>query len=169
MIREADIPEAAARRPGSKWKKTWVLPRPRHDVHLVAAVTGESDAFPFHPIAKTYQPVSPDWRPYIFGSTGAVWIDVDGDGKPTSARRHAAWIADSVEDSLSAVIDKLAVCDEAVSTQAAAELEARGVDIDSEKARRRIAGGSRVARRGFKAYLDAKASSKAAAEGAAKK
>jgi hypothetical protein len=132
-------------------------------------VTGKSEAFPFHPIARTYQPVTPDWQPYIFGSTGPVWIDGDGNGKPTSARRHAAWIADSVEDSLSAVIDKLAGCDEAVSTQAAAELEARGVDIDSEKARRRIAGGSRVARRGFKAYLDAKASSKAAAEGAAKK
>ena len=169
VIRAADIPVAAARRPGRKWKKTWVIPRPLHDVHLVAAVTGKSDAFPFHPIAKTYQPVSPDWRPYIFGSTGAVWIDGDGDGKPTSARRHAARIADSVEDSLSAVVDKLGVCDEAVSTQAAAELEARGVDIDSDKARRRIAGGSRAARRGFKAYLDAKANSKAAVEAASKK
>ena len=56
-----------------------------------------------------------------------------------------------------------------VSTQAAAEREARGVDIDSDKARRSIAGGSRAARRGFKAYLDAKANSKAAAEAASKK
>ena len=40
---------------------------------------------------------------------------------------------------------------------------------DLDKARRRIAGGSRAARRGFKAYLDAKANSKAAAEAAAKK
>ena len=58
---------------------------------------------------------------------------------------------------------------EAEKARAAAELEARGVDIDSDKARRRIADGSKAARRGFKAYLDAKANSKAAAEAAAKK
>jgi hypothetical protein len=166
VIREADISEAAALRPGSKWKRTWVIPRPPHDVHLVAAVTGKSEAFPFHPIARTYQPVTPDWEPYIFGSSGAVWVDGDGDGKPTSARRQAAWIADSVEDSLDAVIGKLASCDEAVAAQAASVLDDRGVDIESAKARRRIEDGSEAVRLGFRSYLEAKRLSSAALEAA---
>ena len=163
-IRKAAISEADARRPGSKWKRTWIIPKPSHDIHLVAAATGRSEAFPFHPIARTYQPATPDWQPYIFGSSGAVWVDGDGDGKPTSARRHAAWIADGVEDSLEAVIGKLASCDEAVAAQAASVLDDRGVDIESAKARRRIEGGSEAVRLGFRSYLEAKRLSSAALE-----
>ena len=156
VIRQATIEEKDAGRAGSKWKLTWTIPRPTHDVHLSAAATGLSNAFPFHPIARTYQPVTPDWEPYIFGSSGAVWVDGDGDGKPTSARRHAAWIADGVEDALEAVIGKLASCDEAVAAQAASVLDDRGVDIESAKARRRIEGGSEAVRLGFRSYLEAK-------------
>ena len=168
VIRQAVIEEKDAARPGSKWKLTWTIPRPTHDVQLCAAATGISDAFPFHPIARTYQPVTPDWKPYIFGSTGAVRIDGNGDGKWSSPREQATLLANSVEDSLDAVLDKLEKYDQAVATQAASVLDGRGVDIDSRKALSRLASRPGHVQRGYRAYLDAKRLSREAREAAGK-
>jgi hypothetical protein len=72
---------------GLKWQGTWNLPSPGYDLHLVAIATGPGVTQPFWRIPKSYQPESPDWRPYVIGSTGAVWIDADGDGKVTLNKR----------------------------------------------------------------------------------
>ena len=167
VIRRAVLEKKDAARPGSKWKRTWTIPRPAHDIHLSAAATGRSDAFPFHPVARTYQPVTPDWQPYIFGSSGAVWVDGDGDGKWSSAREQAIAIADSVEDSLDAVLDRLERCDQAIAAQAASVLDDRGVDIDSDKARFKVSSRPEQVRLGYRAYLEAKRQSGEALEKAA--
>ena len=162
VIRQATIEKKDAGRAGSKWKHTWTIPRPSHDVHLSAAATGQSDAFPFHPIARTYQPVTPDWKPYLFGSTGAVRIDGDLDGKWSSPREQATLLADSVEDSLDAIFDKLEKYDQAVATQAASVLDSRGVEIGSKQALLKLATRPGQVRRGYQAYLDARRRSREA-------
>jgi hypothetical protein len=162
VIRQATIEEKDGGRAGSKWKHTWTIPRPTHDVHLSAAATGLSNAFPFHPIARTYQPVTPDWKPYLFGSSGAVRIDGDRNGKWSSPREQATLLADSVEDSLDAVFDKLEKYDQAVATQAAAILDSRGVEIGSKQALLKLASKAAHVRRGYQAYLDAKRRSREA-------
>ena len=43
----------------------------------------------YWPIAKPYQPTSPRVDRRVIGSTGAVWLDGDGDGVWTSAFAYA--------------------------------------------------------------------------------
>ena len=60
-----------------------------HDVFVSAVATGDGISAPFWPTAKPYQPDSPDWSPKTLGVSGAIWIDVDGNGKTDSARQIA--------------------------------------------------------------------------------
>jgi hypothetical protein len=68
-------------RPGEKLRRTWRLPRPAHDMHLVAVATGPGVAAAYWPTPRPYQPTSKAWTPYVIGSTNPIWIDGDGDGK----------------------------------------------------------------------------------------
>jgi hypothetical protein len=142
-------------RAGVKWSGEWNLPRPRHDVHLVAVATGPGVTGLYWPIAKPYQPVSPNVHRRVIGSTGAVWFDADGDGKRTSARQYAERIAEQHSDSTSDFIVALSRYDEAVATHAAALLHQRGVGLDdsSTKAAARRAG--EHVERGFTAFFRA--------------
>jgi hypothetical protein len=162
--REAEI----ARRPGEpepegvKWRGTWTLPRMRHDVYLVAVATGPGVTAPHWPTAKPYQPASAEWRPYVLGLTGAVWVDADGSGRFDSAYDYASRVVQSSGGDWAAVVAKLADYDEAVAAQAASLLRARSEDGFDEKARDAIKNASPTVRRGFEAYLRAWAESKAA-------
>ena len=78
-VHEAAIEEQG--KAGLKWSGEWALPRPRHDVHLVAVATGPGVEGLFWPVAKPYQPTSPSVRKRVIGLTGAVWLDADGDGR----------------------------------------------------------------------------------------
>jgi hypothetical protein len=91
LIREEAIDAKALRDlPGGvKWNGTWTLPRPKHDVHLVAIATGPGIKGLFWPAAKPYQPTSPQWEPRTIGCSGAVWLDADGDGRRTAAYDYA--------------------------------------------------------------------------------
>jgi hypothetical protein len=74
---------------GVKYQATWQIPRPNFDVHLVAIARGPGIDGPHWRTAKPYQPDSSDWQPQVIGVSGAVWIDADGDGQRTPARRYA--------------------------------------------------------------------------------
>src|SRR5690606_2704261 len=90
VVREFDVShEAGSRSPGVKWEQTWTLTRPVHDVHLVVIALGPGVEQSFWKTAKPYQPMSPVWKPYVIGCSGAVWIDADGDGRATPAREYA--------------------------------------------------------------------------------
>jgi hypothetical protein len=152
-IREARI--ADGRRRGVKWTGEWTLPPFRHDVHLVAVATGPGVRELYWPIAKPYQPTSPVANPRVIGSTGAVWLDADGDGRPTSAFEYAQRLTREAGADVSKLMQFLAGYDEAVTIQAVNLLHARGEAVQElkflEAARR---AGPQV-ERGVQRYLEA--------------
>jgi hypothetical protein len=72
-------------RAGEKARLTWELPRPAHDVHLVAIATGPGVTEPFWEIPRPYQAASKTFTSRVIGSTNPIWIDADGDGYFQSA------------------------------------------------------------------------------------
>jgi hypothetical protein len=160
-IREVTIDGSLspATAPGEKWRGSYRIEKPTHDVHIVLVALGPGPDVPFYPLVRPYQPVSPLWKPYVLGSSGAVFIDADGDGRFTSAREYAQRIVDAVKNlgadaALDAVIEKLAPFDDAVAAQAADLLSARGKKFESEAATRAIQRAPPAVRRGFEVFLD---------------
>ena len=66
---------------GEKARVAWSIPRPMHDLYLVAIASGPGVEHPFWPVGKPYQPTSRVWAPRLLAATNPVWIDADGDGK----------------------------------------------------------------------------------------
>jgi hypothetical protein len=150
-IRTLEIPHGD--RPGEKWSGTWRLPRPAHDVFLVAIAEGPGEHRAFWPIVKPYQPTSPDWTPRVIGSSGAVWIDADGDGRRTAARTYAVRLMASSDQDIAAFVASLAGYDESVAVQAAALLLENGVAPTRPDVTAALAGADVATRRGFEAFI----------------
>tara|TARA_R110002072_G_scaffold303069_2_gene492679 strand:- start:5307 stop:7529 length:2223 start_codon:yes stop_codon:yes gene_type:complete len=121
VIREATMPANEESVPAKKldWKTEWIIPRPSHDVHLVAIATGPGINSPHWKTALPYQSTSPDFEPTSLGCSGAVWLDIDGDGRRSSARDYAEFAVGSSGGNIEAILEKLATYDEATSAQAA--------------------------------------------------
>jgi hypothetical protein len=132
-VQEARIPDG--KRAGVKWAGEWRLPRLRHDVHLVAIASGPGVRDLYWPIAKPYQPTSPDVERRVIGSTGAVWVDCDGDGQRTSALAYAQRLLREAGADVPRLVRALGDYDEAVAVQAAALLQARGVSLQDPEVR----------------------------------
>ena len=81
--------------PGRKWESHFSLPKPKHDIYLVALATGPGITQNYWQCAKPYQPTSTHITPYILGSTGAIFIDADANNKFDSAHDYAQQILDS--------------------------------------------------------------------------
>jgi hypothetical protein len=145
-VREARIPDG--RRPGVKWSGEWTLPRSRHDVHLVAVASGPGVRELYWPSAKPYQPTSPAVDRRVIGSTGAVWVDRDGDGRRTSAAEYAQRLLRDAGADVPRLVAALADYDEAVAAQAASLLRAKGVALQDAEVRK---AGAHV-ERGFQAF-----------------
>jgi hypothetical protein len=88
-IREHAIAPTTATR---KAQVNWSIPRPKHDVHLVAIATGPGIVAPFWEISLPYQPTSRVVNPRVVGSTNPIWIDADGNGRFDAARTYARTI-----------------------------------------------------------------------------
>jgi hypothetical protein len=95
----------------------------------VAVAEGPAQPLPYWPIAKPYQPASPDWIPKVFGITGAVWVDGDRNRKLNSARDYADTIVKQAGNDLNLLMQSLASFDEAVAIQTAALLHQQGKDL----------------------------------------
>lgn len=128
-IREEKIP--LANTAGLKWKGTWDIPLPKYDVFLVAIAEGPGYGIPYWPLAKPYQPSSPDWTPRLIGSSGAVWVDGDNNGKRNAAHDYAKAIVDSSGGNIHKIIKLLSEYDEAVAIQVAALLWREGKGLTS--------------------------------------
>jgi hypothetical protein len=113
-----------------KWKSSWSIDVPKHDVFLVAIAEGPGGGMPWWPIAKPYQPSSPEWTPKLIGSSGAVWIDADNNGKRESAYDYAKEVVDAAKGDVGKTIKNLDSYDEAVAAQAAALLWKNGKDLN---------------------------------------
>ncbi|HEX5168307.1 MAG TPA: CehA/McbA family metallohydrolase [Cyclobacteriaceae bacterium] len=116
-----------------KWKSSWTIEAPKQDIFLVAIAEGPGEGMPWWPIAKPYQRTSGEWTPKVIGSTGAVWIDADNNGKRDSAYDYAKAIVDSSKGDVSRIVKKLDPYDGAVAAQAAALLWKSGLDLNTHE------------------------------------
>lgn len=161
-IREATMPANDDSSPAKSfnWQTEWVIPRPNHDVHLVAIATGPGVSGSYWRTAKPYQPTSPDWTPTSLGCSGAVWLDIDGDGRRSSARDYAEHVVGSTGGKVDAVLEKLKTYDEATAAQAAfvvhrqTGLEKQNPFLNSDT-QAAVRGAEPHVRNGIQKYVDA--------------
>lgn len=78
LIREQPIVDE--NHAGEKARIVWEIPKPAHDVHLVAIATGPGVKEAFWEIPRPYQPSSKTLAPRVIGSTNPIWLDIDGNG-----------------------------------------------------------------------------------------
>jgi hypothetical protein len=116
---------------GVKWTGSWHIEKQKQDVFLVAVADGDQKSLPYWPIVKPFQPTSREWNPYVIGCSGAVWIDMDGDGKPTSAYEYARRIVDKYSRNLNELVKQLNQYDGSVTVQAMVLLKERGNVLNS--------------------------------------
>lgn len=128
---------------------------PNHDVWLVAVATGPGVRHPAWPIAKPYQPDSPEWTPRVIGLTGAVLVDGDGDGRWTSPKGYAERVLAEEKGEPQAVVTGLAKYDAAVAAQAAALLHDGGLDPLSSEYRDLVRTAPEAVQTGFEEYAAA--------------
>jgi len=81
--------------PGREWQSHFTLPKPKHDIYLVALATGPGISENYWQCAKPYQPTSTHITPYVLGSTGAIFIDADNNNQFDSAFDYAQKLIDS--------------------------------------------------------------------------
>lgn len=156
-IREAEIDED--RNPpwetGVKWQETWRIPKPKHDVHLVALATGPGVKELFWPIARPYQPASPIWKSYVAGSTAPVWIDADDSGGFNPAVEYAARLVQESGSDFARLSERLAGYDAAVAAQVARLLHVQKLKTPAELLQAAAATGVPPLCEGFQSYVEA--------------
>jgi hypothetical protein len=140
---------------GVKWSQTWRLPRPKHDVHLVAVAGGPGVEALYWPVGKPYQPASPLVRKRVIGLTGAVWIDADGDGQRTSSFDYAKKVLADANGDWKKAVAALSAYDEAVAAQAAGLLRAAGTSPSDKGVRAAAQAAGEHVLRGFDNYAEA--------------
>ena len=146
-IREAVIEDREAA--GVKWNNVWNLTLPPHDLFLVAIAEGPGRDLPFWPIARPYQPASPDWRPRVLGLSGAVWLDGDKNRRRNAASHYAEALWQQSGGDLSALMQQLSAYDESIAVQAAALLHKNRIDLSGPDVTRALGGASPQTRAGF--------------------
>ena len=156
-IRDETISAVAKRaRPASsaaeKAKVTWTMPRPAHDVHLVAIATGPGVTAPFWAIPRPYQPASRRWEGRVIGSTNPIWLDADGDGRFSSARDYARQLVARHGTDPVKLLPALKNFDEAVAAQAASLCAASGTTLASPEMQKSLQSSAAQVRRGFNSY-----------------
>jgi hypothetical protein len=151
-IRDAQI--ATGTNAGVKWDATWRVPRPVHDVHLVAIADGPGIAAPYWPTAKPYQPTSTEFTPYVLGLSGAVFVDADGSGKFESAFEYARRELSAV-NAARPLVERLGSYDTAVAIQAASLLRTQDPATFEARIRSMMQGALPYVANGFTTYLDA--------------
>ncbi len=155
IVREANIPEESQMRGGVKWREQWTLPKPRHDVHIVAVVLGAGIDQLYWKTAKPYQPTSPDWHPQTIGCSGAVWLDADGDGRKSTAYDYAYRLNATAAGDLAKILEGLDEYDEAIAVQAAHLYQRSGNSLLADDSQAVLKQASASAAAGFRLYLNA--------------
>ena len=140
---------------GTKWKGKWKLTHHEQDVFLVVIAEGSGEYLPFWPIVKPFQPVSNSWKPYTLGSSGAIWIDVDRDGKRTPAYEYAKNIISRSGKDVTVIIKDLEKYDEAVAIQAAAVLHEEGVNLSGNVVLSALSTAGIAIKEGFRKFQEA--------------
>lgn len=150
-IREADIVNRNAA--GIKWDGVWKITLPPHDLYLVAIAEGPGRDLPFWPIARPYQPASPDWNPRLFGLSGAVWLDGDKNRRRNPALHYAQSLWQQSSGDLTILMRGLAAYDESIAVQAAALLHKNKMDLSGPEVTRALSNASPQTRTGFQTMI----------------
>ncbi|NND09089.1 MAG: PHP domain-containing protein [Saprospiraceae bacterium] len=137
---------------GVKWAGSLQLPRSRHDIHLVAIALGPGIDGAYWKTAKPYQSKSSEWHPKVVGCSGAIWIDVDGDGRRTSAYDYAKDIFIKSKGDLSNLIELLEDYDESVVAQTAHLWQKSGTALWGLKLDELLSSAAESTRKGFRMY-----------------
>lgn len=106
---------------GVKWKGSWTLAPLGHNSWLTAIAKGPGVEELYWPIGRPWQPDTTEWIPYVFGATGAVWLDEDGIGIQSSAYHYGLALVRESNGSLEDLLISLQNYDDAVGIQAATE------------------------------------------------
>lgn len=114
-IREQVIEDSG--KGGEKARITWKLPKPAHDVHLVAIATGPGVTEPFWEIPRPYQPSSKAFTPRVMGATNPIWLDADASGRFESAFVIAQQLVAKFGNDPAKLREALAKHDSAVAVQ----------------------------------------------------
>ena len=146
-LKDEKIPNSRAG--GLKWRGQWTVSLPEHDVFLVAIAEGDGRGMPYWPINEPYQPMSIEWTPKLIGSTGAVWIDGDGDGIRSSAYDYALKLLKRVKNDPKKLMKFLSSYHESISTQAAAQLWKNGTDLNGQQMQHLLKDSNESVKRGF--------------------
>ena len=156
LIREEQLPTEPdpSLPPGVKWQATWTIPKPRHDVYLVAIAIGPGIDGSFWKTAKPYQPTSPDWQPHTLGCSGAVWLDADADGQRTSTRVYAERLFAASAGDLAKITPRLADYDEATASQLAHLFRTSGGSLLSDEFQAALKTAAPPTQAGYRAYLE---------------
>jgi hypothetical protein len=156
QIREtsvAGVPGTEASTTGEQANVEWTMPRPAHDVFLVAIATGPGVTAPFWAIPRPYQPTSPRWESRVIGATNPIMVDGDGDGRFSAARDYARKLVAGHEADPAKLFSVLSGFDEAVAAQAASLCQQAGQRLDSAPFAEATRSALPQIQRGFKAYL----------------
>ena len=157
LLREVSLPKTPTQDwpLGVKHRQSWKIPRPSHDIHLVAIATGPGvEGFHWR-AARPYQPDSPAWRPRMLGASGAVWVDADGDGRATAAHDYAVRLWKDCDGDLPKLVESLREYDRAVAAQAAHLYQQAGGSLLKPDAAKVWRTASEETKAGFARYLEA--------------
>lgn len=159
VIREARIGgttrEGTVLPRGVKWVGGWTIPKPHHDVNLVAVATGPGVDEVYWRTAKPYQPLSIEWQATTIGCSGAIWIDSDNDGRATPARDYAMDLVATAGKDWPALVAQLSRYDEVIAAHAAYLVDRSGESLQAEGLLSALESGSPGTQAGFQAYREA--------------
>ena len=140
-----------SKKPGVKWMGSIPLGNLPHDCFIVAIAQGDGVRSLHWPTAKPYQPDSPHFTPYTLGSTGAIQIDIDGDGTFQAASHYAAKLTKS-STAIDNLISQLNGYDRAVAIHAANILHQSGTNLSSDDVQLPLKKANAQVRHGFSLF-----------------
>lgn len=149
------VPIRNGSRAGVKWTGRIRLNDLKHDAFLVAIARGDGVSSLHWPTAKPYQPTSIHFEPYTLGSTGAIRLDIDRDGKYSSAREYAEQLM-SLYSTVDKLIPSLAKYESIVSSHVAELLDMSSVDFEDPQIQQLFSESPSQVRRGFFLYQRSK-------------
>ncbi len=157
LLREEAISNGDGKLPmGVKWSGSWKIPRPRHDVHLVAIALGPGVHGLYWRTAKPYQPTSIEAKTHVIGCSGAVFLDADNDGRRTCAREYAERLIATEHGDVVKLVSRLSESDEATAAQVAHLLRASGVSLQSEQLQAALKSAAPPTQAGFQKYIESR-------------
>ncbi len=137
----------------SKVVAQWRLPKPGHDVWLVAMATGPGVDAPYWKVPRPYQPRSTTWKADVAGSTNPVWIDADGDGAFSCSREYAERLVNRSGTNPTQLLPVLAGYDQSVAAHAASLCHKAGENLRSDSFSAALDLAAPAVQEGFRHFL----------------